>query len=104
MSRTARKTTEVVNNEVVTEAVIETAPTEAVTEVEAVVEAEVVQPKIEDVDLTACGSNKSAKMRTLAALGFSTSAIAKFLDVKYQFVRNVLNQKKAPSTTAATES
>ena len=34
--------------------------------------------------------SKSAKMRRYAALGFSRTAIAEHMDVKYQFVRNVL--------------
>lgn len=34
--------------------------------------------------------SKSAKMRALNEEGYSRSEIAKFLDVRYQFVRNVL--------------
>jgi len=35
-------------------------------------------------------SSKSDKMRILAKAGYSRSDIARFLDVRYQFVRNVL--------------
>ncbi len=48
-------------------------------------------PAIDTVDLSEFTS-KSAKMRHLASLGYKTSPIAKVLGVKYQFVRNVLNQ------------
>lgn len=34
--------------------------------------------------------NKSESIRGLYGLGYSRSAIAKFLDIKYQHVRNVL--------------
>jgi hypothetical protein len=44
---------------------------------------------ISKVDLSAC-STTSAKIRVLNAAGFSTGAIAKFLDKRYQHVRNVL--------------
>lgn len=40
--------------------------------------------------LTKGMSSKSDKMRILAKAGYSRSDIARFLDVRYQFVRNVL--------------
>jgi len=46
-------------------------------------------------------SSKSEKMRTLAKAGYSRSDIARFLDVRYQFVRNVLvreEERQAGST------
>jgi hypothetical protein len=43
---------------------------------------------IESVDLT--GLNISGKIRRLNAEGFSNGQIAKFLDKRYQHVRNVL--------------
>jgi len=42
------------------------------------------------VDVSDLGTNKSAKIRRYAAMGFSRSAIASHLGIKYQFVRNVL--------------
>lgn len=51
--------------------------------------------------------SKSDKMRTLAKAGYTRQAIADFLDVRYQFVRNVLvqdearNAKKLAATTAS---
>ena len=45
---------------------------------------------IGNVDVSACGNNKSAKIRLYASMGYSRSEIAKHLDIKYQFVRNVL--------------
>jgi orotate phosphoribosyltransferase-like protein len=41
-------------------------------------------------------ATKSAKIRYLASIGFSTSEIAKKLDIRYQHARNVLlqNNKK----------
>lgn len=36
---------------------------------------------------------KSAVIRLLASKGFKTGDIARFMDVRYQHVRNVLNQK-----------
>lgn len=72
--------------------------------------------QISDVDgkrmdeLTADLPSKSAKMRRLAAAGYERADIARYLDVRYQFVYNVLSapQPKADeganaSTTAATE-
>lgn len=44
---------------------------------------------IESVDLSQCATT-SARMRTLSAAGFSTGSIAKFLNKRYQHVRNVL--------------
>ncbi len=43
--------------------------------------------------------NKSACMRDLASQGFERGAIAKFMDVKYQFVRNVLVQAAAKKSS-----
>lgn len=45
---------------------------------------------ISRVDVSDLGTNKSAKIRRYAAMGFSRSAIASHLGIKYQFVRNVL--------------
>lgn len=45
---------------------------------------------LSQVDVSDLGTNKSAKIRRYAALGFSRSAIASHLGIKYQFVRNVL--------------
>ncbi len=45
---------------------------------------------ISQVDVSDLGTNKSAKIRRYAAMGFSRSAIASHLGIKYQFVRNVL--------------
>lgn len=49
--------------------------------------------------------NHSAVMRFLASKGYKTGDIAKFLDKRYQHVRNVLNQKskKAAPAPAAQE-
>lgn len=45
---------------------------------------------------------KSAVIRYLAGEGFSPSAISKFLDIRYQHVRNVLTQiLKRPAATTA---
>lgn len=57
-----------------------------------------VQMSIEELEGLGLKS-KSAVMRHLAGQNYSTSAIAKFLGVRYQFVRNVLNQplKRPPS-------
>jgi hypothetical protein len=46
------------------------------------------EPKIGDIDLSACATT-SAKMRTLVAAGFSDGAIGKFLGKRPQHVRNV---------------
>jgi bifunctional DNA-binding transcriptional regulator/antitoxin component of YhaV-PrlF toxin-antitoxin module len=61
------------------------------------------------VELTKGIASKSDKMRALHAAGYERSAIAKFLDVRYQFVRNVLVQDEArdaerKSTAEATDS
>lgn len=45
--------------------------------------------------LTADVESKSEKMRVLSRAGYSRSEIAKFLDVRYQFVRNVLVREEA---------
>lgn len=45
--------------------------------------------------LTAGVASKSAKMRKLAEAGYSRGEIAKFLDTRYQFVRNVLLAEEA---------
>lgn len=45
---------------------------------------------ISQVDVSDLGTNKSAKIRRYGALGFSRSAIANHLGIRYQFVRNVL--------------
>ncbi len=50
---------------------------------------------ISQVDVSDLGTNKSAKIRRYAAMGFSRSAIASHLGIKYQFVRNVLVAKGA---------
>ena len=44
---------------------------------------------IDQVDLSGC-ANTSAKIRLLSSEGFSNGQIAKFLDKRYQHVRNVL--------------
>lgn len=48
----------------------------------------------------------SALIRWLSAEGYSRSAIAKFLNIRYQHVRNVLTKelKRAPQPTPATQS
>lgn len=47
--------------------------------------------------------NKSQIIRGLDSEGFSRSAIAKFLDIRYQHVRNVLVQPlKRPAASAET--
>ena len=49
-------------------------------------------------------STKSDKIRTLGAAGYSRSEIAKFLDIRYQHVRNVLvaeEAKNGPGTGLA---
>lgn len=63
---------------------------------------------ISQIDVSDLGTNKSAKIRRYAALGFSRSAIANHLGIKYQFVRNVLVAQgasdvhnPAPTTPAA---
>ncbi len=55
--------------------------------------------KIEEVDVSACGDNKSAKMRTYLAAGFTVGEVAKHMGVKYQFVRNVKIQEIARNAT-----
>lgn len=47
--------------------------------------------------LTAGLPSKSAKMRALASAGYERADIARFLGVKYQFVRNVLVQDEVRS-------
>lgn len=76
---------------------IETIETE-VTETEEIVtptnvnEVVVEEPTFDLNDLMAThGNNKSAVMRFLSSENWPTSKIAKFMGVKYQFVRNVLN-------------
>lgn len=49
----------------------------------------VEQTKIESIDLSSF-STKSSKIRYLHSLNFSRGQIAKFLDIRYQHVRNVL--------------
>lgn len=46
--------------------------------------------------------NKSEKMRRLAAAGFSRGDIARYLDVRYQFVRNVLVAAEQAAEAAGT--
>ena len=55
---------------------------------------------IGQVDVSDLGT-KSAKMRRYAALGFSRTAIAEHMGVRYQFVRNVLvaDEVRARQTT-----
>lgn len=69
-------------------------PTNANTEV-TTTEVAGAKGKIEEVDVTACGDNKSAKMRTYLAAGFTVGEVAKHMGVKYQFVRNVKIQEIA---------
>jgi DNA-binding transcriptional regulator/RsmH inhibitor MraZ len=45
--------------------------------------------------------NKSEKMRALSAAGFTRAQIATFLDVRYQFVRNVLVAEQQKASEAA---
>jgi hypothetical protein len=45
-------------------------------------------------------NNKSGVIRYLWAQGYERASIAKFLEVKYQHVRNVLEQKPKKPTTA----
>lgn len=47
-------------------------------------------------------NTKSAKIRALAAAGYSRSEIAKFLGVRYQYARNVLVQAEAEQTGRST--
>lgn len=56
------------------------------------------------LDLGERFKTKSAVIRYLTSENYSPSSIAKFLDVRYQHVRNVLNQqpKKVSSTTTTT--
>ena len=49
---------------------------------------------ISEIDVSDLGTNKSARIRRYAALGFSRSAIATHLGIRYQFVRNVLEHQK----------
>jgi hypothetical protein len=62
---------------------------------------------ITKVDLSSFNGNKSAMMRHLSSLGWSTSEISKGLtahfgrEVKYQFVRNILNQAAAKQLVAS---
>lgn len=51
----------------------------------------VVNKSMEEVEQKGW-KNKSQIMRGLNAEGYSPSAIAKFLNVRYQFVRNVLTK------------
>lgn len=62
------------------------------------------KPGIETIDLTACGDNKSAKIRALVSAGFKDGEIAKHLGIRYQFVNNVRRQPlpKAPRVPSAT--
>jgi len=52
-------------------------------------------------ELTDGLNSKSAKMRALAKAGYERADIARFLDVKYQFVRNVLVQDEARNAKQA---
>lgn len=73
-----------------------TAKQEQQVKVEEVVQVE--QPEVKQVeaiehkveDLMERFKTKSAVIRFLDSEGFTRSQIAKFLDIKYQFVRNVL--------------
>ena len=47
---------------------------------------------------------KSAKIRRLASKGYTKADIARFLGIRYQHVRNVLNQPLAGSSAATTAS
>jgi hypothetical protein len=51
--------------------------------------------------LTTGMPSKSAKMRALAKAGYERADIARFLGVKYQFVRNVLVQDEARASEGA---
>lgn len=44
------------------------------------------------LDFTNSSNSKSTKIRVLEQLGFSRATISKILEIKYQFVRNVLEQ------------
>jgi AbrB family looped-hinge helix DNA binding protein len=46
---------------------------------------------------------KSAKIRALGKSGFTRSEIARFLDIRYQHVRNVLVQEEAKSVPGGNE-
>jgi antitoxin component of MazEF toxin-antitoxin module len=50
---------------------------------------EIDQRRMDEVT-AGVGDNKSEKMRRLAAAGYSRGDIARYLGVRYQFVRNVL--------------
>lgn len=54
---------------------------------------------ISQIDVSDLGTNKSAKIRRYATLGFSRSAIASHLGIRYQFVRNVLVAQGASEVT-----
>jgi len=47
---------------------------------------------------------KSAKIRALGKSGFSRSEIARYLDIRYQHVRNVLVREEAKSASGGSES
>jgi len=55
--------------------------------------------------MTQFSNNKSAVIRHLTSKGMKRGEVAKLLNIKYQFVRNVLMQqpKKGGSANAATE-
>ncbi len=89
-SNTARQKADEVTVALVTE-VVEGMP-EVVEAAAAEAEAASSLPKIETVDISACGDNKSAKIRLYAGLGYERAVIARHLGIKYQFVRNVLMQ------------
>lgn len=55
-------------------------------------------------ELTENLSSKSEKMRALAKAGYKRADIARFLDVRYQFVRNVLAREEARNAADADSS
>ena len=51
--------------------------------------------------MTKHNNNKSACIRELTSWGWTRSQVAKLLDIKYQFVRNVLTQQPKKSAAPA---
>lgn len=54
-----------------------------------------VDAALQAIDVSDLGTNKSARMRRYAQHGFRRADIARFMGVRYQFVRNVLEQADA---------
>lgn len=63
-----------------------------------------VRMSMEELEKKGC-KNKSQAIRYLIGEGHSPSAVAKFLDIRYQHVRNVMMQplKKQAETATVTE-